>query len=288
MNQTAHPKTALQRPLILAHRGLVTMHQENSLAAIMAALEHPDCDGVEFDVFLTEDDQVVVFHDENLLRLTGCDQSIYDTDWPTLQRLCLQKTVDVDNGHQRQYAQEQPIPLLRTVLQAIKGKTSKKGRPFFVDIELKAYSPNPLRYAVGQAAASIVRELGMAQQCVLSSFNYFMLIAAKNEYPDAHIACAYDTHMPLSNAQLNEALETDILSHVMNASAVIAEYTLLDNDSVSKLNGKDKRVGSYTFFPLGASDEVLAQQGAHLRMLAAQGLYWIETDDVAAAAKALE
>ncbi len=53
-------------PLILAHRGLVTEFQENTLDAVQAAIDSPYCDGTEFDVFLTKDNKVVLFHDENL------------------------------------------------------------------------------------------------------------------------------------------------------------------------------------------------------------------------------
>jgi len=58
-------------PLILAHRGLVTEYQENTLAAVEAAIDSQYCNGTEFDVFLTKDNKVVLFHDENLKRLTG-------------------------------------------------------------------------------------------------------------------------------------------------------------------------------------------------------------------------
>jgi len=61
-------------PLVLAHRGLVTEYQENTMMAIQAAIHSPHCDGTEFDVFLTKDNKVVLFHDENLKRLTGIDK----------------------------------------------------------------------------------------------------------------------------------------------------------------------------------------------------------------------
>ena len=65
-----------QLPLILAHRGLVTEYQENTLWAIQAAIDNPYCNGTEFDVFLTKDYKVVLFHDENLKRLIGIDKII--------------------------------------------------------------------------------------------------------------------------------------------------------------------------------------------------------------------
>ncbi len=61
--------------LYLAHRGLVSLHLENSLAALTSAL-HQGLDGVEFDVQLSQDDVPFVFHDRHLLRLTGVDHYI--------------------------------------------------------------------------------------------------------------------------------------------------------------------------------------------------------------------
>lgn len=57
-------------PLVLGHRGVPKLHQENSLSSFRKAVEL-GIDGVEFDVFKTKDDQLVVFHDEETERLTG-------------------------------------------------------------------------------------------------------------------------------------------------------------------------------------------------------------------------
>lgn len=62
-----------QRPRVLrlAHRGDHRVHPENSLAAILAAMDVPDCDGVEFDVRLALDGTPVLLHDESLARVQG-------------------------------------------------------------------------------------------------------------------------------------------------------------------------------------------------------------------------
>ena len=122
-------------PLILAHRGLVTQYQENTLPAIQASIESPHCNGTEFDVFLTKDNRVVLFHDENLKRVTGVDRNIYDMTWDDLKTIPILKEIEVDGGL-RQYDKQESIPLLEDVLEELKGKD------FFVDIELKAYKPS--------------------------------------------------------------------------------------------------------------------------------------------------
>ena len=84
------------KPLILAHRGLVTQYQENTMAAVKASVESDVCNGTEFDVFLTKDNRVVLFHDENMKRLTGVDKEIYDMTWADLQTIKVKKEIEVD------------------------------------------------------------------------------------------------------------------------------------------------------------------------------------------------
>tara|TARA_B100000315_G_C14041626_1_gene347808 strand:+ start:225 stop:485 length:261 start_codon:yes stop_codon:yes gene_type:complete len=59
-----------QRPLVIAHRRDCSNARENTMAAFQAALD-AGSDGIELDVFLTSDNHVIVFHDEDTERLTG-------------------------------------------------------------------------------------------------------------------------------------------------------------------------------------------------------------------------
>lgn len=68
------------RPIVLAHRGVPTMHQENTISGFRRALEM-GLQGVEFDVYLTEDDKCVIFHDEDTECLTGVKGKITDMTW---------------------------------------------------------------------------------------------------------------------------------------------------------------------------------------------------------------
>lgn len=92
-----------------AHRGLHTgdgVAPENSLTAFrMAAKEGY---GVELDVHITKDDQIVVFHDDDLLRMTGKEGKIEDFTYEQLLELRL-----AGSGEK--------IPLLTEVLEVIGG-----------------------------------------------------------------------------------------------------------------------------------------------------------------------
>lgn len=105
-----------------AHRGL---HQkptvpENSLAAFAAAKQHGF--GIELDVHLTADGEVVVIHDSNLVRTTGVDAVVESMTLSQLNGICLEES-------------SEKIPTLREVLEQIDGAI-----PLL--IELKIYKRN--------------------------------------------------------------------------------------------------------------------------------------------------
>ena len=64
------PPGSRTTPLIIAHRGDLSNAPENTLPAFQLACEK-GADGIELDVRLTRDDQLVVFHDRGLKRIGG-------------------------------------------------------------------------------------------------------------------------------------------------------------------------------------------------------------------------
>ena len=94
---------------LYAHRGLHSddsRYPENSLIAFRLAREAGY--GVELDVQLTADKQVVVFHDDTLLRMCGVDRRVDELTYEELQQLSL-----LDSQHR--------IPLLTDVLEVLDG-----------------------------------------------------------------------------------------------------------------------------------------------------------------------
>lgn len=121
------------RPIVLGHRGVPTLHQENTISGFRRALEL-GLDGVEFDVYLTEDDKCVIFHDEDTERLTGVKGNITDMTWDEISKLRISRRIDMGGGKIVEYEKEERIPLLEEVLDEFGGK-------FLMDVEMKAYAP---------------------------------------------------------------------------------------------------------------------------------------------------
>lgn len=293
-----------QRPLVLGHRGTPWLHQENSLAGILRALEL-GADGVEFDVFLTRDDQVVVFHDEELERLTGRKGRILDLTWDEISKLRLQRHVHMGKdaeGKERvlSFEKEERIPLLEEVLSELKGKAA-------IDIELKPSAPNSDGRGVAPRVAEIVERLGISDQVVITGFDFFKLAAVERAASALHTGFAYDDntldrfegflrHVPeipsmLSRAAGNQNVETimnwlmelNTVGRFIGSTVVNVEHTLLDEDSARRFRRRGMAIGAYTLFPLDTAavkhPQTDEEQSVRTRLIAAMGIDWIETDD---------
>ena len=92
----------------VAHRGYHGPGvPENSLAAIHTAIQNGY--SPELDVHATRDDVLVVFHDDNLLRMTGYDKRIGDCTFAEIRDLVLNET-------------DQKIPAFSEVLDSVNGR----------------------------------------------------------------------------------------------------------------------------------------------------------------------
>lgn len=106
-----HRNTSPFDHTLYAHRGLHTNDSrvpENSLPAFAAAAKAGY--GVELDVQLTADRQIVVFHDNDLKRMCGVERRVDECTYAELRKLRL-----LDSN--------QPIPLLSEVLEVLDGAT---------------------------------------------------------------------------------------------------------------------------------------------------------------------
>lgn len=104
------PESAAFSGCLLAHRGLhdaAAGVPENSLAAYAAAVRHGV--GIEADVRLTADGEVICFHDGELSRLCGSSGRPEEYTLSELSKLRLMKT-------------EEKIPTLSALLQTVNGR----------------------------------------------------------------------------------------------------------------------------------------------------------------------
>src|SRR5659263_62100 len=73
-------------PLAIAHRGDPVAHRENTVAAVVAAIEQ-GADAIEVDVQLAADGTVVVVHDDTFARLWDDPRPVAGLTWPEIALL---------------------------------------------------------------------------------------------------------------------------------------------------------------------------------------------------------
>lgn len=148
---------------IWAHRGSSHIYIENTLAAFKQAIKE-GVDRIELDVQRTADGQLVVIHDENLLRLTGKNLFVWEINWSALQELTLNSKL---NQNSKADAFHAKVPRLEEVLQLIKNSNVS------VNIELK----NSLYFYPGmeEEVIACVNKLHMRGRVIYSSFNHLSM-----------------------------------------------------------------------------------------------------------------
>lgn len=152
---------------IWAHRGCSYAFPENTLAAFRAACEVPGITGIELDVQLSKDGQVVIFHDEKIDRLMDAEGNVGDYSLEELQKMRFR---DWDYaGHEAGGAEESRmcIPTLEEVLRLVKPYSAEKN--IKINIELKN---SVVRYkGMEEKVLALVGQYGMEGYIVYSSFN---------------------------------------------------------------------------------------------------------------------
>jgi glycerophosphoryl diester phosphodiesterase len=150
-------RAAGARPLVIAHRGASAGALENTLEAFRLA-RRQGADGVELDAMPCGTGEIVVFHDDDLHRLTGGrTERIAHMPLAALREITLLGK-----------AGRGGIPLLDEVLEEL-------GPDLLVNVELK--TPDSMRapewsgHRLAAEVAALLRRHGTGRRALVSSFN---------------------------------------------------------------------------------------------------------------------
>lgn len=91
---------------IWAHRGCSYRYQENTLPAFQAACELPGIAGIELDIQLSKDGELVVFHDETVDRLMETTGNVRDYTMAELKQMRFKDWERINGGRSREAAGE--------------------------------------------------------------------------------------------------------------------------------------------------------------------------------------
>lgn len=158
-----------------AHRGFSGKYPENTLLAFRKAIE-AGVDGIELDVQLSKDGEVVIIHDETVDRTTNGKGFVMNY---TLAEL---KELDASAGFVGVYGKNE-IPTLREYFELV------APTDIMTDIELKT---GLVSYdGLEEKVLALIDEFDMRKRVVVSSFNHYSVLQFKKLAPD--VKCGFLT-----------------------------------------------------------------------------------------------
>jgi glycerophosphoryl diester phosphodiesterase len=191
---------------VIAHRGCADQYPENTILAVEQSAPHVDM--IEVDVQRCGSGELIVFHDDDLDRLTDASGAVSTTDWETISELTV---LDSDEG----------IPRLADLLAAVPTDTA-------VNLELKH---------AGMAADVLAITDDVDNEILYSSFSGEALRELRER--DAEVALAYLVN---DSPDIGRSIATDIGCVAINPSVELA----LETDVVERAHEDGLEVNAWT------------------------------------------
>lgn len=151
-----------------AHRGFSGKYPENTMLAFKKAIE-TGADGIELDVQLTKDGEVVIIHDETIDRTTNGKGLVVEYTYEELAKF------DASYIFTGQYGFNK-IPKLREYFEFV------KDFDIVTNIELKTGINEYL--GIEEKVWELIKEFGLEKRIIISSFNHFSVMRMKKIAPN--------------------------------------------------------------------------------------------------------
>ncbi len=201
----------------LAHRGYSAKYPENTMVAFMKAYE-VGFDGVETDVHLTSDGEMVLIHDEKINRTSTGKGYVKDMTFSELRQY----------NYCYQFEEHYDIPTLAELLDFIKDKD------FVVNIELKT---DVVHYeGIEEKVYRLVKEKGVESKVYYSSF--YLPSVMKMKELDHHIYVGY-----LMEHHYNKKFQELVENHI---EAFHPRYQFLNGLRTTQLRLLHKKIAVWT------------------------------------------
>ncbi|SEN07769.1 glycerophosphodiester phosphodiesterase [Lihuaxuella thermophila] len=205
---------------ICAHRGCSAVAPENTLAAFQMAIES-GADGIELDVHLTRDGEIVVLHDETV------DRTSDGTGWVKDLELSEIKRLDSGRWFSEKYRGE-TIPTLSEVLELVRETN------LWINIELKN---NIVIYPrMEELVVEAVERYGLQDRVILSSFNHHSLRHLKLYRPGLELAALFGAGL----------YEPWVYAEHLGVDAIHPYYPAVTDEMIAGCHARGIRVRPYT------------------------------------------
>lgn len=216
--------------LILAHRGYAAEYPENTMLAFKEA-EKAGADGLELDVQMTRDGELVVIHDEKVDRTTDGFGLVVNYSLEELRKLDARFKF-------KELPKKEQIPSLDEVLEWL------SGTGMICNIELKN-SIIPYE-GMEEKVINKVRQYGLSDRIIISSFNHYSIVHSYLLAPEIEIAplLSEGLYMPWIYAQSIKAkgfhphwraAPDQIVSASLESGIEVRPYTVNKENELERL-----------------------------------------------------
>lgn len=243
---------------IEGHRGARGLVVENTLPGVTAALD-AGVTGIEIDVRMSADGQLVVWHDPVLLaakcRSTKGDLVGARIDELTLEQL---RTVDVGSQTLPQFATQRAAPGARiaTLAEVFAVGESRSSSPWWtIEVKLDPTDERQvaLRERLVEAALAAVHEVGVAHRCFMHSFDWAVLDLSRELDPGVLRSALTQAHHFRAGSPWTGSVDPaehheDLVAGVaaLGASVVSPDFALIDAELVRRAHALDISVLAWT------------------------------------------
>ena len=225
----------MKKPLIIAHRGASALAPENTLAAFQKAIAD-GAEGLEFDVRLSKDGVVVVFHDATLERLTARKDLVSNLTAEELQKIDVGSWFNQHkpNRSNDDFSKER-IPTLRQLLDFLK---DFKG---LIYIELKCRESEAEK--LSKAVCAVISDSPLLPNMIVKSFQLEVIPHIRRLCPTVRTAALF---APKIMTILRKEKRLVKIAHELGADMISVHFSLATRKLMKKAAKKDLPVTIWT------------------------------------------
>lgn len=219
---------------IYAHRGASGYAPENTLEAFKLAIKQ-GAEGIELDVQLTKDGEVVVIHDETIDRVSNKTGFVKDYTLSELREFSFDNNIE---GYKNT-----KIPTLKEVLELLKPTN------LMLNIELKT---SIIWYEnIEEKVLKLVYDADMRDRVIYSSFNHYSIKKIKNLDEKANTALLFgdvilytvnyikNANIPAIHPPVYQLKMDNFLDEYINSGLDIRVWTVNNPDDMQSLINKN-------------------------------------------------
>lgn len=224
--------------VVIAHRGASAYAPENTMSAFKLAVEM-QAEMIELDITFSKNGVPIVIHDETLDRTTEASGLVKDFTSHEL------KDFEAGEWFSDQFDGE-PIPTLKEVLEYAKDKIA-------VNIEIKTESVTDYPEAgIVDVTVRTVKELGMEDQVIISSFDYRVMKHLEVLAPEIPKAILYE------KSQSGDKLPSELVKEY-NVDAFNCSHRELSEEWIKDLNEQQIPFYIYTVNDESKMKEIISK-----------------------------